>query len=88
MTRPALLVVAALACAALATPFASAHPDGLDRTLEQRGIAGSTGSAPMAGYVVLGVGARFATPLAGLIGVTAVLATGALAVRLLRRHPA
>ncbi len=92
-----LFVALALACAvALASavaPFASPHPDGLERVATEQGfgergtLSAAQEDAPLSGYAFPGVGnERVATGLAGLLGTLAVFALGYAVAWLLRRR--
>lgn len=81
-----------LLLAGLAAPFASSHPDGLERVAEDHGIAASPpvwNAAPAADYAMPGIRhAGLATGLAGAAGVLLLLAAGWGLARLLRRRSA
>jgi cobalt/nickel transport system permease protein len=80
---------------ALASPFASSFPDGLEKVAEKAGFLHRAdgrpvwGSSPLPDYAVPGVKAEgLATGLAGAAGTAAVFAVGFLVLRLLRRRRA
>lgn len=87
-----LVVVAGLA--SLVSPWASSHPDGLERVAIDEGIGGgerahALDDLPTAGYTVRGVDDdRLATGLAGLLGTAATfVVAGGLVVGLRRLRP-
>ncbi len=74
MRKEVLLgVLTALLVAGLLSPFASSHPDGLERVAEDWGFAGKAFSmltVPIPDYLMPGVAAEgLATALAGIVGV-------------------
>ncbi len=91
-TRTVLLVVLGLALviAGVASFYASASPDGLNRVAGDLGFASAeqpSGGGPLAGYEVPGVGhGRISGGLAGVLGCLVVLGLSSLLVRL-RRSP-
>ncbi|MDD5020116.1 MAG: PDGLE domain-containing protein [Candidatus Omnitrophica bacterium] len=84
-------ILAALVLAVFLSPFASEHPDGLERVAEdhgfiERGEGEPAVDAPVPDYVVPGVkNEKMATALAGALGVVIVFAAGYGAARLLVR---
>ncbi len=87
-------IAVALVLAVFASPFASAHPDGLEKVAEDRGFlerAAEGGEAlwegsPFPDYGIGGVGSESAsTGLAGLLGTASVFAVGYVVIRLARR---
>lgn len=87
-------VIVALVCAAVASPFASSSPDGLEKVAEEHGLAAAEQPAwttsPIPEYAVPGIAHEgLATGSAGLIGTLVVLALGFGLSRLLvkRRQP-
>lgn len=89
----AIGAVVALALAALASPFASSHPDGLEKVAEDRGFIERAASeaealwkgSPFPDYGVAGVrGEAASTGLAGFIGTAAVFGAGFALIRLFR----
>ena len=89
MLRATLAALAvALVMAALASPFASSAPDGLERVAADQGFVdrGRTQDAPVPDYGMPGVeDPRVATGLAGFAGTLAVFALGAGLTALVRR---
>ena len=91
-TRTLLVVglLVALALAGVASHYASASPDGLNRVAGDLGFAGAEQASgaqagPLAGYDVAGRGTRWSGGLAGVIGCLVVLA-GTSTLMLLRRR--
>jgi hypothetical protein len=85
-TIVALAVAIGLATAV--SPFASAHPDGLEKVAEDKAFiaASKAGDGPIADYAFPGVeDPRLATGLAGFTGTLLVFALGVAVVRLARR---
>ncbi len=91
------IMVAALAVAALAAPFASSWPDGLEKVAEHLGFASRAQAtpsvaAPLPDYQVPGVAqSGLSTALAGILGTLLVFVLLYAAARLLtavavRRH--
>lgn len=83
-------IALALVLAAFVSPFASAHPDGLESVADKHGIAAAEQpawtSAILPDYAMPGVGnASVATGLAGAAGVLVMLAAGWALARLIRR---
>ena len=85
-------IVICLALAALASPFASTSPDGLEKVAEEHGIAPSAPlwtRAPIPDYAMPNVShPGIATGTAGVIGTLVVLALGIGLARLLARRRA
>jgi hypothetical protein len=85
-------VFAAFILAISLSPFASQHPDGLERVAEDQGFIGreTTGEgagAPMADYHIPGVkNEKMATALAGAAGVIIVFVVGYGAARMLQKR--
>jgi hypothetical protein len=99
MSRVPLLVFIALALAVAVglgtavSPYASPHPDGLERVAEDQGFLGEATSnpvqddSPIPDYAFPGVeNERFATGLAGFAGTLAVFAIGSGVAYLVRRR--
>jgi cobalt/nickel transport protein len=91
-TRTLLVVglLVALVLAGVASYYASASPDGLNRVAGDLGFAGAeqasgTQDGPLAGYDVAGRGTRWSGGLAGIIGCLVVLA-GTSTLMLVRRR--
>ncbi len=91
-TRTLLVVglLVALVLAGVASHYASASPDGLNRVAGDLGFAGAEQASgaqagPLAGYDVAGRGTRWSGGLAGVIGCLVVLA-GTSTLMLLRRR--
>lgn len=81
MSRPTRrLLVIAFILAAVLSVFASSAPDGLERVLEDAGVADHAATllpSPVPDYQVPGLGhAGLATALAGLLGTLLTLAVG------------
>ncbi|MDA0178866.1 energy-coupling factor ABC transporter permease [Solirubrobacter phytolaccae] len=90
LARPFVVVglAVAIGLATAASPFASSHPDGLERVAEDKGfaVAGQASSGPISDYAFPGLDdARLATGLAGFAGTLAVFAVGSALVRGRRR---
>ena len=88
----ALALTVALATAA--SPFASSHPDGLEKVAEEKAfldtgrLAPLQEDAPVPDYAFPGVGnERLATGLAGFVGVLGVFAIGYGVAAVARRRP-
>jgi hypothetical protein len=80
----------AVGLASAASPFASSHPDGLERVAEDQAFLarGTQQGAPVPDYAVPGVGnERVATGLAGFAGVLGVFAIGYGVAVVARRRP-
>lgn len=82
-TGIAFIVIAlgvAVGLGAAASPFASAHPDGLERVAADHGFADAATAhhdPPLADYAFPGAGGgRVATGLAGLVGTLGVFVAG------------
>ena len=77
-------LVVALLLAALASPFASTHPDGLNKVAIDEGFDGhakrsAVADGPLAGYAVTNVGdEKVSKGLSGVIGVGATVAVAGL----------
>lgn len=91
-TRTLLVVglLVALVLAGVASHYASASPDGLNRVAGDLGFAGAEQASgaqagPLAGYDVAGRGTRWSGGLAGVIGCLVVLGCTS-ALMLVRRH--
>jgi len=73
----------------LASPFASSHPDGLEKVAEDQGFLGTAKDAPyeiIPGYAIPGIdNERLATILAGMAGVLIVAGLALLLARILSR---
>ena len=92
MNKKGILIAAAVAVALVigffVSPFASSHPDGLERVAHDKGFASAakdstTAKLPTADYGISGVNSDFlSTALAGVLGVTITfgLIFGALAI--------
>ena len=87
-TRTLLVVglLVALLLAGVVSHYAYASPDGLNRVAVDLGFAGAeqaSGGGPLAGYDVAGLGTRWSSGLAGVIGCLVVLActSGVMLVR-------
>jgi cobalt/nickel transport system permease protein len=85
----------ALLLAALASPFASRLPDGLERVIDRVGSSQTAGrppvwqNAPLSDYAVPGVETEdLSTGLAGVLGTSAVFLAGYAAVKLIGRSAA
>ena len=90
LARPFVVVALAVAIglAAAVSPFASSHPDGLERVAEDQGFvgAGQASSGPIPDYAFPEIGdERLATGLAGFTGTLVVFGVGYLLVRGRRR---
>ncbi len=92
-----IALIASLALAALISPFASSHPDGLEKVASDKGFLAKAEDeepawrfSPMPDYVVTGVGSEaLATALAGVAGTLIVFVAGfAIAKVAARRKPA
>ena len=89
-----LALALAVGLATAASPFASSHPDGLEKVAEQTAFL-DTGrpapiqeDAPVPDYAFPGVGnERVATGLAGFVGVLGVFAIGYGVAAVARRRP-
>jgi hypothetical protein len=84
----------AVGLASAASPFASSHPDGLERVAQDKAFLDSgrlapiQEDAPVPDYAVGGVGDdRLATGLAGFIGTLGVFAIGYGIAAVARRRP-
>jgi hypothetical protein len=94
----ALALAIAVGLGTAVSPFASSHPDGLERVATDQGFIDTgtlhrvQGSSPIPDYAFPGVGdARVATGLAGFVGTLGIFAVGfgiAWALRRTRRAPA
>jgi hypothetical protein len=89
-----LALALAVGLATAASPFASSHPDGLERVAEEKAfldtgrLAPIQEDAPVPDYAFPGVGnERLATGLAGFIGVLGVFAIGYGVAAVARRRP-
>ena len=89
-----LALALAVGLATAASPFASSHPDGLERVagdkafLDSGRLAPIQEDAPVPDYAVPGVGnERLATGLAGFIGTLGVFAIGFGVAAVARRRP-
>lgn len=88
-----LLLTVALGIGVAVSPFASPHPDGLERVAQDHGFA-ETGtlhtlqeSSPVPDYAFPGVsGERAATAVAGLVGTAGVFLVGVGLARVLHRR--
>jgi cobalt/nickel transport system permease protein len=80
-----LAVVVAVAVGTLASPFASASPDGLEKVAERQAFLdrATTQRAPIPDY---GGGGRLATGAAGFIGTLLTLGAAVAVVRISRRR--
>jgi len=90
LARPFVVVALAVAIglATAVSPFASSHPDGLERVAEDQGFvgAGQASSGPIPDYAFPEIGdERLATGLAGFTGTLVVFGVGYLLVRGRRR---
>jgi PDGLE domain-containing protein len=88
-----LALALAVGLATAVSPFASAHPDGLERVaddkafLERGELASIQQDAPVADYAFPGVeNARVATGLAGFVGTLVVFGVG-YAITVVARRP-
>jgi cobalt/nickel transport protein len=88
-----LALAVAVALAALASPWASSSPDGLEQVAETNGFLGQgrlhalQDRSPVPDYAFPGVGdPRLATALAGLVGTLLVVLVGSGLVGLARRR--
>jgi hypothetical protein len=88
-----IALAVAIGLGTAASPFASPHPDGLERVAEDQGflarghLARVQEHAPVADYAAPGVSdARIATGLAGFGGTLLVFALGTGAATLVRRR--
>jgi cobalt/nickel transport protein len=87
-------LVVALVLGVALSPFASSHPDGLERVAEDKGFIGKSeqvfGGSPMPDYTVRGANSEASsTRLAGLIGTVTAFGGGvgiAVLIRALRRR--
>jgi PDGLE domain len=84
----------AVGLATAVSPFASPHPDGLEKVAEQKQfldqgkLAGIQEDSPIPDYAFPGVdNERVATGLAGFVGTLAVFAIGWALAYLVRRRP-
>lgn len=94
----ALALAVAVGLGTAASPFASSHPDGLERVATDKGFvhAGTAHAvqdgSPIPGYAFPGIGdARVATGVAGFVGTLGIFAIGfgiAWGLRRTRRDPA
>jgi hypothetical protein len=78
----------AIGLATALSPFASSHPDGLERVAEDKGFvgAGQAGSGPIPDYAFPEISdQRLATGLAGFAGTLIVFGVGTALVRGRRR---
>jgi hypothetical protein len=89
-----LALALAVGLATAASPFASSHPDGLEKVAEQKAfldtgrLAPIQEDAPVPDYAFPGVGnERVATGLAGFVGVLGVFAIGYGVAAVARRRP-
>lgn len=92
LAGPGALLLAALGVslllAGLASPFASARPDGLEWVAEERGFAETLAGepvfarAPLPEYATPGVAGGWGTGLAGVLGTAAVFVLGFVLIRL------
>jgi len=89
-----LALALAVGLATAASPFASSHPDGLEKVAEEKAfldtgrLAPIQEDAPVPDYAFPGVeNERFATGLAGFVGVLAVFAIGYGVAAVARRRP-
>lgn len=90
-----LVLAVALGIGVAVSPFASSHPDGLERVAEDHGFAAAgklhelQESSPAPDYAFPGVADdKAATAAAGLAGTAGVFLAGAGLARLLRRRGA
>lgn len=93
----ALALALAVGLATAVSPFASPHPDGLERVATDQGFAGAgtlhrvQDASPIAGYAFPGIhDPRAATGVAGFAGTLGIFAVGvgiAWALRRARRAP-
>lgn len=87
------IATAALLLAGVVSYYASSSPDGLTKVSEDKGFAATERThgakdSPFAGYATKDVGNdRLSGGLAGLVGVTVVLALGTGLVYAVRRRP-
>lgn len=87
-----LALLASLLLAVLVSPFASSHPDGLERVAQDKGFLRKSEAAPalpspIPGYSWPGVqNERLAVSLAGGAGTLAVFALGCLIAAMLRKR--
>jgi cobalt/nickel transport protein len=69
---------ASLLLALALSPFASSHPDGLEKVSETYGFAARehgwtlSGRAPLAGYLFPGINGRLSTAFSGAVGTLAI----------------
>jgi len=89
-----LALALAVGLATAASPFASSHPDGLEKVAEQKAfldtgrLAPIQEDAPVPDYAFPGVAnERLATGLAGFVGVLGVFAIGYGVAAVARRRP-
>jgi hypothetical protein len=89
-----LALALAVGLATAASPFASSHPDGLEKVAEQKAfldtgrLAPIQEDAPVPDYAFPGVdNERVATGLAGFVGVLGVFAIGYGVAAVARRRP-
>ncbi len=93
----ALALAVAVGLATAVSPFASSHPDGLERVAADTGFVQDgtlhrvQGGSPIPDYAFPGIGdARVATGVAGFVGTLGIFAVGAglaWALRRTRRGP-
>jgi hypothetical protein len=85
-----IALAVAIGLATAVSPFASSHPDGLERVATEKAFAdtGKARSGPIGGYAFPGVkDQRLATGLAGFTGTLLVFGAGLLLVKVARRRP-
>lgn len=86
-----LALALAIGLGTAVSPFASSHPDGLEKVATDKAFieAGTAHAGPIAGYVFPGVkDERLATGLAGFTGTLLVFALGFGLAKTARRRPA
>ena len=91
MRRVTILALAlAIGLATAASPFASSHPDGLERVAADHGFErrGEARTGPLTDYAIPGIkDQRLATGLAGFTGTLLVFGLGLAIVKTARRRP-
>ena len=90
----AIALALAIGLATAVSPFASPHPDGLEKVAEQKAFLAEgrlhslQKDAPIPDYALPGVkDERVATGLAGFVGTLGVFAIGSGLARIVRRRP-